>query len=90
MKPYRGTPDELAAIDAARAEEAISDAELLAYFRGVAERLRGEAERTGNLDARLELLALAEKFDQFADSAAKMLGETTYLIPSSRDAGDAA
>lgn len=52
-KPYSPTPDELRAIDEALAQEAIPAAELPAYYRVEAARLRTEADTAETVEMRV-------------------------------------
>ena len=66
-KPYSATLDELRAIDEGLAGDAIPDAELAAYYRREAARLRAQADTAETVDMRVVLLDSAEKLDKLAE-----------------------
>ncbi len=67
-KPYSPTPDEMRAIDEALAQEAIPAAELPAYYRREAARLRAEADMTETVEMRVALLEMAERLERLAET----------------------
>lgn len=68
MKPYQATPAELRAIDEALATDAIPEAELPAYYRREAARVRAEADQAEAVEMRVALLEMAEQFDRLAET----------------------
>lgn len=71
-KPYPAAPDELRAIDDGLTSDAIPEAELPAYYRREAARLRALADTAETIEMRVVILENAERLDRLAQS----LGET--------------
>lgn len=67
-RPYRADPDELRAIEKALAQEPIPEAELPAFYRQQAARLRAEADQAETVEMRIALLEMAERIDHLAGS----------------------
>jgi len=66
--PYRATPDELSAVDEGSSGGVIPEAELPAYYRREAERLRREADMAETVEMRIVLLDNAQRLDKLAES----------------------
>lgn len=66
-RPYHAMPDELRAIDEALVQEAIPEAELPAYCRREAQRLRSDADQAETVELGVKFLDMAERFARFSE-----------------------